>query len=56
MTGWSDKPAASRNNGSKSAFCRIDDRGLAFGRNEVNNEVDGFGGMEHAKKSEELKY
>ena len=52
-----DKPAPSRNNGSKSAFSMINDKKPAFGRNNGNNEVDGFGGdnMEYAKKSGKSK-
>ena len=51
-----NKPAPSRNNGSRSAFGRNNDRRPAYGRNEGDGEVDGFGGrVEHAKKSGKSK-
>ena len=55
-TGLPDKPAPSRNNGSRSAFSRNDNSRPASGRNNGDGEVDGVGvsgnGVEHAKKSE----
>ena len=54
-----DKPAPSKNNGSKSASSRNNNNKLAFERNNGNGEVDGFGvsrnGMEHVKKSKKSK-
>ena len=58
-TGLLDKPAPSKNNGSKSAFSRNNDSRPAFRRNDDDGEVNRFGiggnGVEHAKKSEKLK-
>ena len=55
-TGLPDKPAPSRNNGSRLASSKNDDNRLAFGRNDGDGEVDGVGvgrnSVEHAKKSE----
>ena len=46
-----NKPAPSRNDGSRSASSRNDDSRPVFGRNEGDGEVDGFGGgVKHAKK------
>ena len=54
-----DKPAPSRNDGSRSASSRNDDSKPASGRNDGDGEVDGFGiggnGVEHAKKSGKSK-
>ena len=54
ITGSPDKPAPSRNNGSKSASSRNDDSRPASRRNNGNGEVNRFGvgrnGVEHAKK------
>ena len=56
MLKTTNKPAPSRNNGSRSASSRNDDSRPASGRNDGNGEVDGFGGgVEHAKKSGKLK-
>ena len=53
-----DKPASSRNDGSRWASSRNDNSRSAPGRNNGNGEVNGFGvgrnGMEHAKKSGKL--
>ena len=58
-TGSPDKPALSRNDGSRSASSRNDDSRPASGRNDGDGEVDKFGvgrnGMEHAKKSGKSK-
>ena len=58
-TGSPDKPAPSRNDGSRSASSRNDDSRPASGRNDGDGEVDGFGvggnGVEHAKKSGKSK-
>ena len=55
MTGLPDKPAPSRNNGSKSASSRNNDSKSAFGRNDGNGKIDKFGvdrnDVKHAKKS-----
>ena len=56
MLKTTNKPAPSRNNGSRSAFNRNDDSRPASGRNDGNSEVDRFGGsMKHAKKSGKSK-
>ena len=48
--------APSKNDGRRSASSRNNDSRPAFGRNEGNGEVDGFGGgVEHVKKSEKSK-
>ena len=56
--GSPDKPAPSRNNGSKSAFSRNDNSKPASRRNNGDNEVDGVdiggNGVEHAKKSKKM--
>ena len=56
MTGSPDKPAPSRNDGSRSAFSRNNNSRPASGKNDGNGKVDGVGvggnGVEHAKKSE----
>ena len=53
-----DKPAPSRNDGSRSASNKKDNNRLVFGKNDGNDEVDGFGigrnGIKHAKKSGKL--
>ena len=55
MTGLPDKPAPSKNNGSRSVSNKNDNSKPIFGKNDGNDEVDGFGigrnGGEHAKKS-----
>ena len=45
------------NDGNKLASCRNDDSRPASEKNDGDGEVDGFGGdgVEHAKKSENLK-
>ena len=57
-TKLSDKPASSRNDGSKSAFNKNNNNKLAFGRNNGNGKIDRFSvggnGIEHTKKSEKL--
>ena len=57
-TGLSDKPAPSKNNGSKSASSKNNNSKLISGKNNGDGEIDGFGvdgnGVEHAKKSEKL--
>ena len=56
--GLPDKPAPSRNNGSRLASCGNDDSKSVSQRNNGNSEVDRFGvsenNMEHAKKSIKL--
>ena len=51
-----DKPAFSKNNGSKSASNRNNDSRSASGRNNNNSEVDRFGvsrnDVKHTKKLE----
>ena len=58
-TGSPDEPVFSRNNGSRSTSSNNDDSRPAFGRNDGNGKVNGFGvgrnGVEHAKKSEKSK-
>ena len=53
-----DKPAPSRNNGSRSAFSRNNNSKLAFRKNDGNGRVDRFdigrNSLEHAKKSGKL--
>ena len=57
-TGSPDKPAPSRNNGSRSASSKNDDSKPVSGRNNGNGEVDRVGvgrnSVEHAKKSEKM--
>ena len=57
-TGSPDKPASSKNDGSKSASSRNNESKPASGRNDGNGEDDRFGvsrnGVEHAKKSEKM--
>ena len=57
MLKTTNKPAPSRNDGSRSASSRNDDSRPASGRNDGDGEVDGFGGdgVEHAKKSGKSK-
>ena len=57
MTRSPEKPASSRNDGSRSASSRNNDSRPASGRNDGNDKVDRFGGdgVEHAKKSGKLK-
>ena len=50
-----DKPALSRNNGSKKAFSKKNDSRSASRINDGDGKVDRFGGVEHAKNSEKLK-
>ena len=54
-TGSPDKPASSRNNGSRSAFSRNNNSKPAPEKNNGDSEINGFGisgnGVEHAKKS-----
>ena len=58
MTRSSDKPAPSKNNGSRSASNKNNNSKPAFGKNNGNNEINKFGvdrnGVEHTKKSEKL--
>ena len=52
MLKTTNKPAPSRNDGSRSASSRNDDSRPASGKNDGDGEVDGIGGdVEHAKKS-----
>ena len=50
-----DKPALSKNDGSRSAFNRNNNNRPASRRNNGDNKIDGFGigrnSVEHAKKS-----
>ena len=56
MLKTTNKPAPSRNDGSKSASNRNNNSRPASGRNDGNSKVDGFSdSMEHAKKSRKLK-
>ena len=59
MTQSPDKPAPSRNDGSRLAFNRNDDSRPVSGKNDGNDEVDRFGvggnGVKHAKKSGKSK-
>ena len=57
MIKTTNKPAPSRNNGSKSVSNRNDDSKPAFERNDGNSEIDRFvgDGVEHAKKSRKSK-
>ena len=57
MTGSSNEPTSSKNNGSRSASNRNNNSRPAFGKNDGNSKVDGFGsnGVEHTKKSGKLK-
>ena len=56
MTGSPNKPAPSRNDGSKSASSRNDESKPVSRRNDGDGEVDGVGvggnSVEHAKKLE----
>ena len=58
ITGSLDKPAPSKNDGSKSASNRNDNNKPVSKRNDGNDEVDRFGvgknSIEHAKKSRKL--
>ena len=58
-TGSPDKPAPSKNDGSRSASSRNDNNRLAFGKNDGDSEVDEFGAsgndVEHVKKSGKSK-
>ena len=53
-----DKPASSRNNGSRLASNKNDNNRLASKKNNGNGQVDGFdvgrNNVEHAKKSGKL--
>ena len=57
-TGSPNKPALSRNDGSKSASSRNDNSRPASGRNDGNGKVDRIGvggnGVKYAKKSEKM--
>ena len=57
-TGLLNKPAPSRNNGSKSASSKNNNSKPAFRKNDSNNKVNRFGvgrnGVKHAKKSRKL--
>ena len=57
-TGSPNKPAPSKNDGSKSASNRNNDSKPASGKNDGNGKINRFGisrnGMEHAKKSGKL--
>ena len=57
-TGLPDKPALSRNDGSKLASSRNNNSKPASRKNDDDGEVDKFGvgrnGVEHAKKSEKI--
>ena len=54
-----DKPALSKNNGSRSASSRNNNSKPLFERNTGNGKVNGYGvsddGIEYAKKSEKSK-
>ena len=52
-----DKPAPSRNDGSRSVSSKNNDSKPASGRNNANGRVDKFGSnsVKHAKKSGKLK-
>ena len=58
-TGLPDEPVFSRNNGSRSTSSSNNNSRLAFGRNDGNSKINGFGvsrnGIEHTKKSEKSK-
>ena len=58
ITKLPDKPAFSKNNGSRLVFSRNNNSRLAFGKNDGDGEVDRFGisrnGIKHAKKSRKL--
>ena len=58
ITRSSDKPALSKNNGSKSVFSGNNNSKLAFAKNNSNSKIDEFGisknNMEYAKKSKKL--
>ena len=43
MTGSLNKPAFSKNNGSKTAFSKNNNNKLASGKNNGNNEINRFG-------------
>lgn len=53
----SNKPAFGKNNGSRSASCRNNDKKPAFKKNKGSNEFDVFGGdgIDYTKKSRKLK-
>ena len=57
ITGLPNKPALSKNNGSKLVFSRNNNSKSVFRKNNGNSEVDKFGGnvMEYAKKSGKSK-
>ena len=50
-----DKPAFSRNDGSRSTFNKNNNSRRISRKNNGNNEVDRFGDEKHAKKSGKLK-
>ena len=52
-----NKPALSRNNGSRSTFSKNNNSKLASRKNDSDGEIDGFGGdsMKYAKKSGKSK-
>ena len=56
-TGSPNKPASSKNNGSRSASSMNNNNKPAFGRNDGNSKVDRFGGnnVDHVRKSRKLK-
>ena len=53
-TGLPDKPAPSKNNGSRSASSKNNDSRLTFGKNDGNGEINGISvgrnGVEYVKK------
>ena len=57
-TGLFDKPASSKNNGSRSVLSRNNNSRPTSEKNNGNNEFNRFGvsrnGVEYAKKSEKL--
>ena len=57
MLKTTNKPASSRNNGSRLASSRNNDSRPASRRNDDNSEVNGFGGdsVKHTKKSGKSK-
>ena len=59
MTGLCDKPAPGKNNGSKSAFNKINNKKPVFRRNDANSDIDRLSvsndGVKYAKKSGKLK-
>ena len=56
--GSPDKPAPSKNNGSKLAFSKNKNNQPTFGRNNSNSEINKFcigrNNVKHAKKSRKL--